>query len=127
MILNIRNKDNDTIVDVELYETSEETKNGKYEYIELHSTICVKPYSSLLVRFYTDLIQSEEPPEEMANRLLEFVNDFDDMANLKRWLWEVYFTDTKKNTADEFNNVLNELRNMMKDVANKYELAYIED
>ena len=126
MILFIRNKSNETIVDVELYKTSQGAKNDKVAYIELSSTVCITPYSEFLVRFYTDLIKSEGTVEEMSERLLEVINDFNDIYELRGWLWEVYFMD-KENTPEEFSNVLNEVRTMMRDMANKYNLIYVED
>ena len=75
--------------------------------------VCVEPYSKLL------LSQPEEEREEL-------IYTFDALQELRGWLWESYFMG-RKNTSSEYDNVLGELRTMLKKVAKRYDLMYVED
>jgi len=122
MILFIRDKKNNTILDAELTikwhednkkDNKKENKNPDNYYVELSSLVCIEPYSRLLL----------STPEEERE---EIIATFDALQELRGWLWESYFMN-KKNTSDEYDNVLKELRTMLKGVAEKYDLYYVED
>jgi hypothetical protein len=105
MILFLRNKKNDTILDVECF-----VEEG---HVELHSTVCIEPYSELL------LAQPEE-------KQVETMIDFGKLQELRGWLWEMYFGG-RQNTADQYDEILKILRTYLKEVADKYDIAYVED
>ena len=79
MIFFLRDKNNNTILDVNCYK-----KDG---YIELCSVVCIDTYSKLLL---------ESPEEERGQIIVEF----DILQELRGWLWEKYFMG-RKNTDDE--------------------------
>lgn len=97
-----------TIVDIEVY-----TQDN---YIEMHSVICIEPYSDLLIKTY-----SEEP-----NRVPELIETFDELQELRGWLWEDYFMDNK-NTIDKYDDVIDDINNQLKNVASKFDLFLIKD
>ena len=105
MILFLRDKDNRTIAEIELYQ--------KNDFIELSALVCIEPYSKFLL----------SQPEDMIE---EVIHDFDGLQEARGWMWECYFMN-KQNNADEYDNVLEELRFWMREVANKYSLGYVED
>jgi len=115
MIFYLRNKKNETILDVDCYVKCEERFGGEgdYRYVELGAVVCIEPYSKFLL---------ESPEDQRA----EIIADFDNLQELRGWLWEKYFMKTK-NTRDEYDNVIKALRPMIKGIADKYELCYVED
>jgi len=104
MVLFIRNKDNDTILDLEVYASK--------GYVELKSVIDVENYSIFLL--------------ENLNKSKEIIEDFQELSELRGWLWEVYFM-AERNTSDKYNDVLEILRVRIKEIAKKYDLYYVED
>lgn len=110
MTIFIRDQKNKTILDLEYYI---ETKDN-YSFIEISSSIIIDTYSQFLVN--------------NLNRKDEIIQDFDDLSELRGWLWEVYFMSEKNIGSDEqYSNVLSKLREIIKGVANKYNLYYTED
>lgn len=113
MILYIRNKKNETIVDVELSIVPPEEKFNYPAYIELSSSVMVSPYSKLLLSL------TEEDRQQA-------IDIFDNIQELRGWLWESYFMG-RKNDPEEYKTVLEELRGVLKGVCKKYNLCYVED
>jgi hypothetical protein len=109
MTLFLRNQDNQTIVDIELF-----TKDGC---VELNSTICILTYSKLLFEL---LINKSE------DEIKVFIQIFDNLSELRGWMWETYFA-TKKNTESEYSNVLKEVTNILKNIAEQYNLIFTVD
>jgi hypothetical protein len=103
MTLYLRNEQNRTIVDIELYK--------KNNYVELSSSIDIENYSNYLLN--------------NLNRKNEIISDFNDLSELRGWLWEVFLGDD--NTADKYDETLEEVRKMLKKYANKHNLYYVED
>jgi len=97
-----------TIVDIEVYK--------KDNYIEIDSVVCIEPYSDLLLRTYSD----------DKNKATELIETFDELQELRGWLWEVYFMDNK-NTIDKYDDVIDDIENRLKDVASKFELFLIKN
>jgi len=108
MTLFLRNEKNETILDIDLYE--------KEDYIELNSTVCIEPYSKLLLEVFS----------EDSKKAAKLIKKFDELQELRGWLWEVYFLGGK-NTNKEFYNVLKAVKEMLKKVADEYNLYYVED
>ena len=109
MVLYIRNKKNDTIVDIECYVKTEDD----HKFVELGSTVCIEPYSKFLL---------ESPKEKHA----EIMRVFDFLQELRGWLWEGYFCG-RKNNHEEYDEVIEQLRTIVKGAAGKYDLCYVED
>jgi hypothetical protein len=105
MVLFLRNKNNETILDADFYE-----KDG---YLDINPVVCIEPYSKFLL----------SRPEEERDGI---ITRFDDLQELRGWLWESYFGG-RQNTSDEYKKVLTALRSHLKDIADKYELIYVED
>ena len=105
MVLYLRNQKNETILDAEYYE--------KDNYLDLSSTVCIEAYSKMLL----------ELPED---RQIEAITEFDNLQELRGWLWESYFCG-KQNTSDAYEVVLEVLRHRLNNVAKKYNLIYVED
>ena len=110
MVLFLRTKDNKTIIEVEYY--------VKDEYLEVSSTVDVEIYSNVLISKFVD--------GDLAEMRSEFISDIASIDEARGWLWEVYFMG-RKNTKDEYDEVLKELRNTILHVANKYDFIYVED
>lgn len=106
MILYLRNSNNETVVDIELFE--------KEDFVELRSVVCIKPYSQLLLEFVN------------TKDINKLISDFDELSELRGWLWEVYFMG-RNNTCKEFAKVLEEVRTMLEAVAYEYHLTLVED
>ena len=109
MILYLRDQNNDTILDVECYVTSEE---GSSKYVELHSTVCVAPYSKFLLA----------NPDKQD----EIIRLFDELSELRGWLWESYFKGGV-NDPEKYDEIIKLLRGLLKGVARDYNLSYVED
>ena len=73
MVLFIRNKKNRSIVDLDVY-----TKEG---YIEITSCVLIDTYSEFLL--------------ENLDRKEEIISDFNEISELRGWLWEKYFRGVK--------------------------------
>jgi hypothetical protein len=106
MILFLRDQNNDTVVDVELYQTE--------NHIELHSSVILEAYSKILLSVKI---------EEINN----VITDFNTLQELRGWLWENYFGGQNKNTTQEYSKILEIVRNKLKTVGIKYGLYYVED
>lgn len=109
MILFLRDQNNDTILDVECYVTSEE---GSSKYVELHSAVCVAPYSKFLLA---------NPDKQDA-----IISHFDELSELRGWLWERFFMGGV-NDPDKYDVVIENLRELLRAVAEEYGLSYVED
>lgn len=109
MTLFLRTKNNETIVDLDIW-----IKKDNIPYVEISCSINIKNYSLLLLR-------NPNPRKQ-----LEIITDFDQLDEIRGWLWEVYFA-TKKNTEKEYSNVLREVKWILSKVAEKYDLHLVED
>lgn len=105
MTLFLRDKNNQTVLDVDFY------KNEGA--LELSAVVCIIPYSRLLLSLD-------------SNMQYEAMVYFEALQELRGWLWETWFMG-RRNTADEYDAVLKDLREQLKDVAQKYGLWYTED
>jgi len=108
MILYLRNKNNRTIVDVEIYVKRDE----KHEFVELRSVVVIDTYSKFLL--------------ENLDKSDEVIDVFSRISELRGFMWEDYFMD-RDNTPDELKNVVKMVGDFLKDVAKKYDLYYVTD
>jgi len=108
MILFLRNENNDTIVDIECFIKTEDDKS----FIELHSSIDIHNYSKFLL--------------ENLEISTEVIRIFDYLSELRGWLWERFFMGAK-NDPEKYDEVIEILRKLLKGIAEKYNLSYVED
>lgn len=110
MILYLRNKENKTILDVDIWIKKEDGDS----FVELSSSINIKNYSLMLLKN----IDNEKQ--------LEMISDFETLSNLRGWLWEVFFM-TKQNEPEEYDLAVTELKAILKKIADKYDLRVVQD
>jgi hypothetical protein len=108
MTLFIRDNQNRSIVDLELYIKRDDEKL----YVELSSVIEIIPYSEFLLA--------------NLDRKEEIIDAFSTISELRSWLWESYFMDDE-NTADKYDEVINVVGAILKKIAADLGLNYIED
>ena len=109
MILFLRDNNNNTILDLEVYVKEEDD----HSFVEVSSAINIKNYSILLL-------------DTLENDKAELIYTFDELSELRGWLWENYFGVTE-NKPEEYDNVVKELKSILTIVANKYNLNLIQD
>mgnify|MGYP006303855865 CR=1 FL=1 len=109
MILFLRDRDNNTIVDLDCYI---DTGENNYRFIELQVLVDIRYYSKLLL----DNLDSRD----------EIISVFSDMQELRGWLWERYFMGGD-NDPEKHGDVMRYLKTLFKAVAERYDLRYVED
>lgn len=102
MTLFLRNKDNRTIVDIEL--------NFNTDTGDLHSHVVIDTYSKLLI--------------ENIDNHKQVIYDFQEISELRGWFWEVYME-----SADQpnFADCKAKVKGFLMTLADRYDLYYTED
>ena len=115
MIFFLRNQKDETIADIELFVKTEYEKDGeKRTFLELRSVIMIDAYSKFLL--------------DNTVRAEEIIPVFDNIQEIRGWLWEEYFMVKDNNGSDEdYIDVMKRLRNELKYIADKFNLLYVED
>jgi|JFJP01.1.fsa_nt_gi hypothetical protein len=108
MILFLRNNKNQSIVDLEVWVKTEDNNS----FIELQSVVIIETYSKFLLK--------------NLDRKTEIIEDFSIIDELRGWLWENYFGG-EHNDPKKYPEVLLFLRTLLKKIAEKYDLIYVED
>jgi hypothetical protein len=108
MTIFLRTPANKTLLDLEVWVKKEDN----YSFVELSAAINIKNYSEFLLN---NLDKKEE-----------IVEDFQEISELRGWLWEVYFME-KNNTPSELTNVIVELKKYLGSIAHYYGLRLITD
>ena len=108
MILFLRNDKRESIVDIDCYVKTEEER----KFVEISSSVIIKSYSEFLLK--------------NIDRKDEIISDFSEIDELRGWLWESYFMGGD-NDPKEYDNVIEILKKGLKKIAEKYDLAYVED
>ena len=103
MIIYLVNEKNQRLLDVEIWVKEEDGKR----FIELNSVVPIVAYSNFLL--------------ENIDRKNEIINTFDELNELRGWLWEVYFLGGQNN-PDEYDNVIKELKTIIKKVGKDFNL-----
>jgi len=117
MILYLRNETGKTIVDIELWTKTEYESDGdKHSFIEISCSIDIAHYSFLLLDI------SNQSPDKLG----QAIADFSELSEIRGWMWENYFM-VKKNTPEEYNGVLTEVRKTLDTIGKRYNLRLIED
>jgi len=112
MTLFLRDKGNNTIVDIELYE-----KEGR---IEISATVSILRYTVKLLELY------KSNSKDKREKAYSFARTIDNLSEIRGWFYEVYLMH-KENTVEEFDNVLKEVRGFLKEVATEFDLCWVED
>jgi len=108
MILFLRNKRRQTIVDLDCYVKTEEGRR----FVEISSSVMIDTYSKFLL--------------ENLDRKDEIIEDFTIISELRGWLWEKYFCGGD-NDPEEYENIITQLQALLQGIAEKYNLYYVED
>jgi hypothetical protein len=112
MIIFLRNQNNRTILDLDCYVKTEYEANESRKFVEVSADVSILYYSKFLL--------------ENLDKKEEIIQDFYDMSELRGWLWERYFMGGD-NDPEKYDDVIKELRTMIKGYASKYNLRYVED
>jgi len=108
MTLYLRNEKGDNLLDLEVWVKTEEG----YSFVELSSSIDIPSYSYLLL--------------DNLKRKNKIIHDFDNLNELRGWLWERYFM-TGKNDGSQIDDVIDKLKIILTKVAKDYNLVLIQD
>jgi len=108
MTFYLRDKDNKTILDLEVWIKTEDERS----FVELSSCVNIKNYSMMLINGIC--------------KQQEVISDFDELSELRGWLWETYFAG-RQNTQEEYESVVKELKAILQKVADKYDLLVVQD
>ena len=111
MIFFLRDKDTDeTIADIEYYINDIDG----YKFLELKPIIMLQPYSY-------KLLEIKDKTEKN-----EFIYLMDFVSELRGWLNETYFQG-RQNTIEEYDDVLEAIRKILKNVAQRTDTYLVED
>ena len=108
MVLYLRDKKGNNLVDLEVWV---DNKDG-HSFVELSVTIDIPSYYELLLN--------------NIDKKVNIIRDFDNLSELRGWLWERYFM-VMKNDGTKINDVVTKLRKILNKVAKDYKLYLIED
>ena len=108
MTLYLRNEKGENLVDLEVWVKTE----NNYSFVELSSTIHIPSYSNLLLN--------------NLDKKNKIIHDFDNLSELRGWLWERYFM-TNKNDGTQIDDVIDKLKIILAKVAKDYKLNLIQD
>jgi len=121
MVIYLRDKNGNNLFETEIYIKTDYEKDGSsHRYVELSTNIYIEGYSELLINVMDAGYAGN------SIEILNLINTFDNLYELRGWLWESYFMN-KKNNPDEINLVIKEVKTMLDIVAIKYHLNLIED
>lgn len=108
MTLCLRNEKGGNLLDLEVWVKVE----GDRRYVELSSNINISNYSHLLLDNQVDKTK--------------IIHDFDNLSELRGWLWERYFM-TGKNDGSQIDDIIMKLKKILTKVAKDYNLSLIQD
>jgi hypothetical protein len=109
----LRNEKNNSVVDIELWVKKDED----YSYVEISCSIDIRQYSLMLLKAFK---------EGNGTYWQKMIQDFDELSEIRSWMWEDYFS-SKKNTPEEMDNVASLLREKLKYLADTYSLYLVTD
>lgn len=114
MTLFIRDKNNKTLFELETWVATRPEEEGGGSYSEISTSIDVKNYS-------LHLLHKVEPKEQVV-----FTYVFDELSNLRGWLWESYYM-TGDNDGSDQDKIVDKLKHFLREVASRFNLLMIED
>ncbi len=103
MTIYLRNENNDTLVDISVWE--------KHNSPDLRSCVIIKNYSKFLL--------------ENPYRRHEVIKVFDDLSEMRGWLHEVYLYVENKNATKE--DVIRRVKLILQGVCNNFKLNIVTD
>ena len=112
MTICLRTSDNKTLVDIEIYDK------------DLSSVVDIKNYSEMLWDVI-DTLQGHRDVVHADNLIKEIINIFDSLQELRGWLHETYISTVNKNPTRQ--DIEKEVRNILENVATKYNLKIVTD
>lgn len=112
MTFYLRNKENKTLFETDVWVKTEYEPNLKYSYVELSASVNITNYSKFLLE-----------NKDNANKI---ISDFDNLSELRGWLWERFFM-TGKNDGTQIDDVVDKLKVILGKVARDYDLFLIAD
>lgn len=104
----LRNQNNQSILDLELYVKKEEGR----QFVELSSSVIIKPYSKLLL--------------DNPTRQDEIIEAFSELSEMRGWLWESYFMGGN-NDPEKYKDVRKVVSEWLQKVAKEFDLYYVTD
>lgn len=121
MVIYLRNKNGENIFETEIYVKTDYEKDGSsHKYVELSTNVYIEGYSKLIIEVMDTGYAGN------SIEVLNIINQFDSLADLRGWMWENYFMN-KKNNPEEIGHVISEIMTLLKVVARKYHLNIITD
>jgi len=108
MILYLRNDNNRSIFSIDVWVKTED----KHSFVEVSANVNITNYSNLLL--------------ENLHRKNKVIEDFDNLSELRGWLWERYFI-VDKNDGTQIDDVIKKLKIILTKVAKDYKLNLITD
>lgn len=113
MILYLRNDENRTVFEIEVWVKTDYNPNGEpHTYVELSTDVNITNYSKLLL----DNVKNKN----------KIIHDFDTLSELRGWLWERYFM-VGNNDGSQIDDVIDKLKVILTKVAKDYKLNLIID
>lgn len=106
MTIYLRTRENKTLLEIEVWVKTEDN----YSFVELSVVVNIKNYS----RFLLNNLDKQDA----------IVDDFQDMSELRGWLWEIYFM-SKDNVPSELDGVVKQLQQYLGSIAQHYNLVLI--
>lgn len=103
MTIYLRTPENDTLVDITVFQ------NGNHP--DIRSDVIIKNYSKFLL--------------ENHYRRHEIIKVFDDLNELRGWLFEVYLPLENKDATKE--DVIRRVKLILKDISNNFKLNVVTD
>jgi len=114
MIIYLRTPENKTLVDISVY--------GK----DLHSIVPIKTYSEFLItKMMVYKKENLDDKNHYKKEVIELVRTFDDLQELRGWLWEHYVALINKNPTNR--EIEEEVIKKLKPIAEKYGLHIVTD
>lgn len=108
MTLYLRDEHNNTLFSVDVWN---KTEDGR-AYTELSAGVMVEPFSK-------NLLQREKEQEE-------FIKDFDELSELRGWLWETYYM-RGNNDGSDLDDIISALKKILQSVSERYDLHLVID
>lgn len=103
MTIYLRDENNNTLVDISVWESD--------NYLDLRSDVIIKHYSKFLL--------------ENHYRRHEIIKVFDDLSEMRGWLHEVYLSVENKNATLE--DVIERVKLILQGVCNNFKLNIVTD
>lgn len=112
MTFYLRDENNKTLFNADVWVKTEHEPNLTYSFVELSASVNISNYSKFLL--------------ENQNKSNKIISDFDNLSELRGWLWERFFM-TGRNDGTQIDDVVEKLKVILGKVARDYKLYLIAD